>query len=103
MIVEENKRVAVSIIDLKEHDLSLPDPTEVKEKENTIKELENKQSELTQELNAYEFEYDELWKKIEELKEENNLLKKDIEWLNRESDMKDELLSEKVSMLNNLI
>ena len=41
--------------------------------------------------------------KIEELKEENKLLRKDIEWLNRESNMKDKLLSEKVSMLNNLI
>ena len=60
MIIEENKRLAASIIDLKEHDLSLPDPTEVKEKENTIKELENKQCELTQELTAYEFEHDEL-------------------------------------------
>ena len=49
MIIEENKRLAASIIDLKEHDLSLPDPTDVKEKEHTIKELENKQSELTQE------------------------------------------------------
>ena len=42
-------------------------------------------------------------KKVEELKEENKLLRKDIEWLNRESNMKDKLLSEKVSMLNNLI
>ena len=63
MIIEENNRLAASIIDLKEHDLCLPDPTEVKNKENTIKELENKQSELTQELIAYEFEYNELWKK----------------------------------------
>ena len=37
------------------------------------------------------------------MKEENKLLRKDIEWLNRESNMKDKLLSEKVSMLNNLI
>ena len=42
-------------------------------------------------------------KKVEELKEKNNLLRKDIEWLNRESNTKDKLLSEKVSMLNNLI
>ena len=60
IIIEENKRLAASIIGLKEHDLSLPDPAEVKEKDNTIKELENKQSELTQELSASEFEYDEL-------------------------------------------
>ena len=91
------------IIDLKEHDLSLPDPTEVKVKENAIKKLENKQSELTPELTAYEFEYDELWKKVEELKEDNKLLRVDTEWLIRESYMKDKLLSEKVSMLNNLI
>ena len=83
--------------------MSLPDPAEVKEKENTVKELENKQSELTQELGAYEFEYDELWKKIEELKEENKLLREGILWRNRESNMKDKLLFEKVSMLNNLI
>ena len=46
-------------------------------------------------------------KKLEELKEENKLLRKDMkerkEWLNRESNMKDKLLSEKVSLLNNLI
>ena len=97
MIIEENKRLAASIIDLKEHDLSLPDPTEVKEKENTIKELENKKSEPTQELTAYEFEYDELWKKVEELKEENKLLRKDIEWFNREPNMKDKLFLKKLA------
>ena len=70
MIIEENKRLAASIIDPKEHDLSLLDPTEVKEKENTIKELENRQSELTQELIAYEFKYDKLWKKVDERREQ---------------------------------
>ena len=62
--MKKNKRLAASIIDLKEYDLSLPDPTEAKEKVNIIKELENMQSELTQELTAYEFEHDELWKKV---------------------------------------
>ena len=37
------------------------------------------------------------------IKRREQLLRKDTEWLNRESNMKDKLLSEKVSMLNNLI
>ena len=54
-------------------------------------------------LNSYQFEYDELWKKLEDVQEENKLLSRDIEWLNRESSMKDKLLSEKVDMIDNLL
>ena len=67
-----------------------------------MKQLENESRELKEELNSYQFEYDELWKKLD-VQEENKLLSRDIEWLNRESSMKDKLLSEKVDMINNLL
>ena len=68
-----------------------------------MKQLESESRELKEELNSYQFEYDELWKKLEDVQEENKLLSRDIEWLNRESSMKDKLLSEKVDMINNLL
>ena len=73
------------------------------EKESIMKQLESESRELKEELNYYQFEYDELWKKLEDVQEENKLLSRDIEWLNRESSMKDKLLSEKVDMINNLL
>ena len=68
-----------------------------------MKQLESERRELKEELNSYQFEYDELWKKLENVQEENKLLSRDIEWLNRESSMKDKLLSEKVDIINNLL
>ena len=65
--------------------------------------MESENRELKEELNSYQFEYDELWKKLEDVQEENKLLSREIEWLNRESSMKDKLLSEKVDMINNLL
>ena len=57
----------------------------MKQLESESRELKE---ELKEELNSYQSEYDELWKKLEDVQEENKLLSSDIEWLNRESSMK---------------
>ena len=80
-----------------------PNATEMLEKESIMKQLESESRELKEELNSYQFEYDELCKKLGDVQEENKLVSRDIEWLNRESSMKDKLLSEKVDMINNLL
>ena len=72
-----------------------PNATELLEKESIMKQLESESRELKEELNSCQFEYDELWKKLEDVQEKNKLLSRDIEWLNRESSMKGKLLSEK--------
>ena len=83
------------------HHILLCDHNNLVQRDGIMKQLESESRELKEELNSYQFEYDELWKKLEDVQEENKLISRDIEWLNRESSMKDKLLSEKVDMINN--
>ena len=103
LLIEDNKNLVEKIADFESNVVISPNATEMLEKESIMKQLESKSRELREELNSYQFEYDELWKKLEDVQEENKLLSRDIEWLNRESSMKDKLLSEKVDMINNLL
>ena len=83
------------------HHILLCDHNNLVQRDGIMKQLESESRELKEELNSYQFEYDELWKKLEDVQEENKLISRDIEWLNRESSMKDKLLYEKVDMINN--
>ena len=99
LLIEDKKNLVEKIADFEANVVISPNATEMLEKESIMKQLESESRELKEELNSYQFEYDELWKKLEDVQEENKLLSRDIEWLNRESSMKDKLLSEKVDMI----
>ena len=103
LLIKDNKNLVEKIADFESNLVISPNATEVLEKESIMKQLESESRELKEELNSYQFEYDELWKKLEDVQEENKLLSRDVEWLNRESSIKDKLLSEKVDMINNLL
>ena len=103
LLIEDNRNLVEKIADFESNVVISPNATEMLEKESIMKQLESESRELKEELNSYEFEYNEQWKKLEDVQEENKLLSKDIEWLNRESSMKDKLLSEKVDMIDNLL
>ena len=101
--IEDNKSLVEKIADFESNVVISPNASDMLEKKSIMKQLESENRELKEELNSYQFEYDELWKKLEDVQEENKLLSREIEWLNRESSMKDKLLSEKVDMINNLL
>ena len=79
LLIEDNKNLVEKIADFESNAVISPNATEMLEKESIMKELESESRELKEELNSYQFEYDELWKKLEDVQEENKLLSRDIE------------------------
>ena len=103
LLKDDNKKLSIKFEQLNSRSADVQNTAELKELEKHLEELETEKTELTEELNSYKFEYEELWSKLEGLKEENKIQLKDIEWLHRESSLKDRILAEKVDITKKLI
>ena len=79
LLIEDKKNLVEKIADFEANVVISHNATEMLEKESIMKQLESESRELKEELNSYQFEYDELWKKLEDVQEDNNLLSRDIE------------------------
>ena len=103
LLKDDNKKLSIKFEQLNSRSVDVQNTAELKELEKHLEELEIEKTELTEELNSYKFEYEELWSKLEGLKEENKVQLKDIEWLHGESSLKDKILAEKLDIINKLI